>query len=324
MDLESTTPIRVYYAATDQRVHLFGANHAWLLVDYNYDREPDMRYDYTDADGDGYLDTWSLDVDMDGTADEAWHAAPGTARDVAYAFEALNQIQGPLLDTLPSALLQLDCRLGQALAASGGKENDPIEDLLASGFDLPQLPVDLRLRLLNSNETWRYYLDLLKDSRIAVCARSTGAGLLGGLRRGASAEMPRHAYDLGAGIQPVRRPTDFTAFRAAIVSKYDHPGSPGRRTGCPRTSAGNRTWRHTGVIGVSSTSSARRGGTGLPCLQVAPNTMEQDWGMDTQREGHLRAGGITSTSTRHPIRCSVLRGKVRSCGQAAGSEDMTP
>ncbi|HOH30844.1 MAG TPA: hypothetical protein PLC40_14290, partial [Candidatus Hydrogenedentes bacterium] len=90
VDLESNTPIHVYYCETDQRIHLFGANHAWLLVDYDYDREPDMRYDYYDTDEDGYVDTWRLDLDMDGDPDDEWQAGPETNRDVPYTYTALN------------------------------------------------------------------------------------------------------------------------------------------------------------------------------------------------------------------------------------------
>ncbi|OQB41287.1 MAG: hypothetical protein BWY09_00611 [Candidatus Hydrogenedentes bacterium ADurb.Bin179] len=73
----------------------------------------------------------------------------------------------PLLEIVPSELFLLYARLRQALTAADMPDKHPLETLLESAYDLPQLPVDLRLRLLNSNETWRYYLDLLKDSLIA-------------------------------------------------------------------------------------------------------------------------------------------------------------
>ncbi len=225
VDQESTTPIHVYYSDTDQRVHLFGADHAWLLVDYDYDRIPDMRYDYHDTDGDGYLDTWSLDLNMDGKADEEWKAGAGTARDIPYTFEALNGIMKPLLDTLPARLFQLDNRLRQALDSAGAKDKTALEVLLASGFDLPQLPVDQRLRLLNSNETWRFYLDLLKDSLIALLRAKhpapafwkdfDAARSLGDVE-GMRAAVEREFTLVGA-------PPDFAAFRAGLVAKYDHP-----------------------------------------------------------------------------------------------------
>lgn len=298
VDVESTTPIRVYYSATDQRVHLFGANHAWLLVDYNYDREPDMRYDYTDADGDGYLDTWSLDLNMDGALEENWNAGPGSSRDMPYTYEALNQLMAPLLDTLPAELLQLNRRLGQALAASGGKENDPIEDLLASGFDLPQLPVDLRLRLLNSNETWRYYLDLLKDSRIAALRAKHPAPAFwksfDAARSAGDVPAMRTAVEQEFGLSDAL--PDFTAFRAAIVSKYDRP---------------QVAWAQDWVqpnIGWESEQAAYRCYWGqfdffgkkqaqliYPGIQSGANYhAEQDWGMDALNvKNTCGLGGVT-------------------------------
>jgi hypothetical protein len=131
----------------------------------------------------------------------------------------------PLLDKLPSELFQLDLRLRQALDASGATDKTAIEILLASGFELPQLPVDQRLRLLNSNETWRFYLDILKDTLIVTlrakhpspdfwktfdAARSQGD--VEGMRTAVEKEFV-----------PAGAPADFTIFRAGLAAKYDHP-----------------------------------------------------------------------------------------------------
>ncbi len=225
VDVESSTPIHVYYSKTDQRIHLFGANHAWLLVDYNFDRTPDMRYDYRDADGDGYLDTWALDLNVDGAPDEVWSAGAQDARDVPYTFAGLNEVMKPLLETLPGELFQLTARLRQALKISGQSEEHPIAAVLESGFDLPQLPMDQRLRLLNSNETWRYYLDLLKDALIAELRAkhantafwnafdaARAQGNVNGMR-----DCVEKEFTLGDALP------DLDSFRAGIVAKYDHP-----------------------------------------------------------------------------------------------------
>ena len=225
VDLESDTPIRVYYSDTDQRVHLFGANHAWLLVDYNFDREPDMRYDYHDSDGDGYLDRWTLDLNVDGKPDEEWYGEIKANRDIPYTYAALNEIMQPLLETLPSELFQLSSRLRQVLNASGMPDKNPIEALLETGFDLPQLPVDLRLRLLNSNESWRYYLDLLKDSLTASLRAQHGASdfwnVFDPLRASGDITGMREAVEQEFGLKDAL--PDFALVRKVITARYDRP-----------------------------------------------------------------------------------------------------
>nr|HPO14921.1 DUF4861 family protein [Candidatus Hydrogenedentota bacterium] len=225
VDVESTTPIQVYYSQTDQRIHLFGANHAWLLVDYNFDRTPDLRYDYRDTDGNGYLDTWSLDLNMDGKPDDEWKAGSEIIQEVPYTFAGLNEIMKPLLDTLPGELFQLDVRLQQALATAGISDKHPLAALLESGFDLPQLSVDLRLRLLNSNETWRYYLDLLKDSLfVALRAKHPNAEFWNGfdaVRAQGDVNGMRAAVEKEFNLSDAL--PDLASFRANIVAHYDHP-----------------------------------------------------------------------------------------------------
>jgi len=225
VDLQANTPIHIYYSATDQRIHLFGANHAWLLVDYDYDREPDLRYDYHDTDDDGYIDTWKLDLDMNGVHDEEWKAGPETNRDVPYTYTALNEIMKPLLEIVPSELFLLNTRLRQALTAAGMPDKHPLETLLESGYDLPQLPVDLRLRLLNSNETWRFCLDLLKDALTASLREKHSSPdfwtVFDAARaKGDLIEM-RKALEKEFGIDDA--PPALSMIRDVLVSRYDRP-----------------------------------------------------------------------------------------------------
>lgn len=225
VDQESTSTIQVYYSGTDQRIHLVDANHAWLLVDYNFDREPDMRYDYRDNDGDGYIDTWSLDLNMDGSPDEEWYGDMKANRDVPYTYASLNDIMKPLLETLPSELFLLNSRLRQALNASGMTDKSPIEALMETGFDLSQLPVDLRLRLLNSNETWRYYLDLLKDFLI-VSLRTAHPSPdfwkdFDALRSIGDIAGMQEAVEQEFRIKDAL--SDFSTVRKLITARYDRP-----------------------------------------------------------------------------------------------------
>ncbi len=164
-------PMRLYYAPTDQRLHLFGANRMWLAPDLDYDQQADMRYDYQDADNDGYIDTWILDADADGNPDDTWTAGGAPRFDVRYTFGEVTAIMQPLVAAAPDALFALDQRLAQAIAVAGGTDDDPVQRLLATAFDVPNLDRDLRRRLSQSNEALRYYLDLLKDRRIVALKR---------------------------------------------------------------------------------------------------------------------------------------------------------
>jgi len=298
VDLESDTPIRVYYAETDQRIHLFGADHAWLLVDYDYDRTPDMRYDYYDTDADGYIDTWKLDLDMDGTPDAEWKAAPETHRDVPYTFAALNEIMEPLLKTLPTELYHLNYRLRQALTIAGETRKDPIETLLESGYDLPQLPVDLRLRLLNSNETWRYYLDLSKDSQIVTLRKKHASADFwntfdAARAKGAIPEMREAVEQAFTLTDPI---PDFKDIRSFIIANYDAPRVAWAQDWVPPN------------IGWESEQAAYRCYWGLfdffgkkqdqliyPLFKPGEDYhQEQDWGMDALNvDDTCGLGGVT-------------------------------
>lgn len=159
--------IRVYYSPTDQRIHLLGAEHAWMLIDFDYDNTPDTRYEYVDTNGDGYIDTWQIDTNMDSAPDDSWVSGDVRATDIRYTWPELVSVMKPLLAAVPRELFNLDTRLIQALAKSGQTEPDPVWRFIESGFDTPFLTEELRVRLLTSNESLRYYLDFLKDRLIA-------------------------------------------------------------------------------------------------------------------------------------------------------------
>jgi len=216
--------IRVYYAPTDQRIHLFGADHLWLAVDYDYDQQPDMRYEYLDVDADGYIDTWRLDLDHDGEPDDEWTAGAET-QDVAYTWPAVSGVMKPVLEAVPEQLFGLVARLRQAARKAGGEGEDAVWQLVESGFDIEGLSEEVRLRLLASRETSRYYLDLIKDRLIAALKAKhqdpafwghfdalRGKGDLAGMQAALEA-----AFGL-TGALP-----DLAAWRAGIVAKYDQP-----------------------------------------------------------------------------------------------------
>ena len=169
-----TTPgqIQVYFSPTDNRVHLHGANRAWLIVDYDYDDQPNARYDYLDTTGDGYIDRWEFDANGDGTVDDTWTSAGASHADLPYTWSALHAAVMPVLTHGLDDLFALVRALQHALALHGVEEPDPMWQFMTSGFDSPALDADVRQRLTGSRQTWFYYLDVLKDRMIVRLKRA--------------------------------------------------------------------------------------------------------------------------------------------------------
>jgi hypothetical protein len=69
LDEDGSGRQRLYASPVDGRLHLYGAERGTLWADDDEDGRPDRVVEYSDADGDGYLDTWTFDDDADGTPD---------------------------------------------------------------------------------------------------------------------------------------------------------------------------------------------------------------------------------------------------------------
>jgi hypothetical protein len=165
--IQTGAPIQVYFHPVDQRIHLRGAQRAWLDVDADQDHSADMKYTYVDSDGDGAIDTWNLDANADGTVDDTWSAAGADVRDIPWTWADISAVQKDVLATAPQALLSLTQRLELALIAAGSDPNsDPVAQLLRNNLRAPAIDGALRKKLLSSNESMRFYLDILKDRLI--------------------------------------------------------------------------------------------------------------------------------------------------------------
>ncbi len=165
--LQPGHPIQVYLDPVDQRIHLRGAQRAWLDVDADQDHSADMKYTYVDSDGDGVIDTWNFDANADGTVDDTWTAKDVETRDIPWAWADVSAAQKEILASVPQSLLCLTHRLEQALTAAGSDPNgDPVAQLLRNNLRAPAIDAELRRKLLNSDESIRFYLDILKDRLI--------------------------------------------------------------------------------------------------------------------------------------------------------------
>ena len=123
LDLTPAGPTRLYLHPCDGRTHLHGADRAWTEVDLDFDRIADLRYAMSDEDRDGFLDTWSLDLGADGTADDTWRsgAAPEVLPDLEWS--RIRAVCGAALHTRAAGLTALNAALEQAIARSPGPGN---------------------------------------------------------------------------------------------------------------------------------------------------------------------------------------------------------
>ncbi len=217
-------PIRVYFSPADKRIHLFGTSHAWIQVDMDYDQTPDMRYELLDSDGDGYLDRTNIDVNNDGTFEDGW-SATAKPRDLPYDYASVSGVMQPLLAKLPAKLFALSARLREASAKLGATGPDAAWRLLDSGFETPVLTPDLRVRLLSSQESWRYYLGLSNDLQIAALkARHADPAFwrdFDALRGEGKPDKQRTLLE--RAFQLVSPLPELAAFRAERLAKYAQP-----------------------------------------------------------------------------------------------------
>ncbi len=174
--LEPERPVRMYYHPVDQRIHLRDADRAWMEVDTDRDGQAEMRYEMADANGDGFIDTWRVDVDADGSFDDEWSAADGVAPDeLGYDWHDLHARMSQVLPRVPQLLYAINLELERALASRGGAA-DPLAAQLERGMRGGQIEDWLAHKLVSSDESLRFFLDVLKDRRLVALRRlETGA-----------------------------------------------------------------------------------------------------------------------------------------------------
>ncbi|MCB9462111.1 MAG: hypothetical protein H6682_00265 [Candidatus Eisenbacteria bacterium] len=73
----------LYRSRVDGRIHLRGADVGDLLIDRDDDGVADAHLRTEDQDGDGFFDTWSLDIDGDGTFESVVHYPDGEVELIA-------------------------------------------------------------------------------------------------------------------------------------------------------------------------------------------------------------------------------------------------
>lgn len=299
--------IRLYYAPTDHRLHLLGAETMWLAVDAGHDGSPEMRYTYTDTNNDGRIDLWEFDADADGTADDRWSSS-AEFTEIPYNWGAIQAIMTPLLDTAPERLFALVSRLREALAAKGAKNEDPVWTLMNAGFATGTIQEELREDFLTSNESLRFYLDLIKDRLILALKQAhddpafwekagvlRGAGDIEGMQA-----LIEETFQLDAPVP------NFKAWRAEKLAAFARPKVAWARDWVPPNIgwesevAGYRAyWGQFDFFGKQQDTLV------LPTFSRQYNYhQEQPWGMDALHAGQTGGlGGITLyvNGTPYPV-----------------------
>ena len=238
--LQPQSGVEIYYHPTDQRVHLKGATRAWMDVDANLDNQRDSRYEMQDANGDGVIDTWTFDLDADGQVDDTWSSENSGVQYVGWNWPEINSIITATRNNLPNWLLRLNqlltLTLDKVSSQNQGNRLTREWDSLFTGMD-----ASLRRKLLHSDETVIFYLNLLKD-RFLFNSSNRAASRL-------SSRAPssrRRARGLGAAASLLanefRVTTSLPSYEEWIAPFRHDPQEtkpPGPRIGSRRTSDGN-------------------------------------------------------------------------------------
>ncbi len=195
--LQPQSGVEIYYHPTDQRVHLKGATRAWMDVDANLDNQRDSRYEMQDANGDGVIDTWTFDLDADGQVDDTWSSENSGVQYVGWNWPEINSIITATRNNLPSWLLRLNqlltLTLDKVSSQNQGNRLTREWDSLFTGMD-----ASLRRKLLHSDETVIFYLNLLKD-RFFVQLKQSG-GLSASLSRALQQARARGDWEAAASL----------------------------------------------------------------------------------------------------------------------------
>ncbi|MEN6627288.1 MAG: DUF4861 family protein [Candidatus Sumerlaeia bacterium] len=178
LDLAPTGPFKYYYNPADHRIHLKHANTAaWLETDWDANAAGDMKYTWTDTNGDGLLDHVAFDVDDNGTADDQWDLATDQIQNLDFEWQAFHDIIAPLLQTYPAQLYDLDRSLAAALeAVQAGSSADAVWTFIENKYSNSSIPEWRRKKFLAQDNTLMYYLELVRDRQIVKLKARAGGG----------------------------------------------------------------------------------------------------------------------------------------------------
>ncbi len=312
LDTAADGPLQVYFSPTDRRLHLLGAEQAWLDVDYNYDQHADMRYTYRDTTGDGCIDVWELDADLDGKPDDQWVAGDAAPTMASYTFGAINHLVAPVLESAPGELLALCVRLQQALDKdtvwTPQRCGDPAWQVVVSAFDTGTLNEEVRMRLATSAESRRYHLELAKDRLLVALKKAGGADefwkAFGVARSEGDLIVMRGLVEKHFGLTSVL--PDAQAFWNGVLKQLAKPRVAWGQDWAPPNIAWESEWAgYRAYWGQFDFFGKKKAGLVNDTFAGGPSYhQELDWGMDALHVGATPGlGGVTLyvNGTAYPV-----------------------
>lgn len=172
--LQPTGPNKFYYNPSDHRIHLENSDRTWIKVDWNYDNKMDMSYLWIDGNNDGVMDRVEIDIDGDGITDDSYAIDVSKIKPIDWTFKDINSSYARVIKNEPSNKYYLVKALSSALE-SIEKEMvaDPLWDMIENSMRCENIDEDISKRLVNSDQSILYYLNLLQD-RLIVKLKKTG------------------------------------------------------------------------------------------------------------------------------------------------------
>ena len=173
-------PARVYYHPTDHRVHLLHADHAWMEADLDLDRAADLRYDMRDTTGDGLIDRWEIDLDMDGKPEDSWGAGRVDIEPFGWNWASVSAQVGLHREENTIQALILYQRLMEAcrkrVIESDILVYDGVAEMITPGSTGLPFTTFFHETLKQSDESLFYFSTVLSDVMIALLKGSIASG----------------------------------------------------------------------------------------------------------------------------------------------------